>query len=349
MAAAANPARRAASAVLLAVVAVGCPGPAVRPARPAGSETPASWAAVADLRGYALHAGSMVAGGIALAGEQTAGSSGGVLVRYDPAAGALEPPAHLADAAQIRAVTPAKSGRLLAGGIDTGGRGYLAAGPPWRRIPLPAAVTAIDAIAAAGAGFIAAGEAGDRGVVLTGDARGVLREAASLPPLPGRFARLDALATDGGAVVAVGTDGTRAVVLTGAAVARTWRRTVLPATALVSAAAGGGAFYAGGYAGPTDATRSGVLFRSRDGGRTWTRGVIPASVSVQAVAADGHTVVAATATGREDRLILSRDGGTTWSIIPLPGTSVPPTVEAVVIDEGFAWAFGASGLYRGPL
>jgi hypothetical protein len=327
------------------------PLPSRSPTTPSQSGAPKGLRVVADLRGYLVHALLPVAGGVELVGERLDARGGGVLLRYDAAAGAVRVAAELGEAAQLRAVASGGADTRIVGGIDRAGRGLVLTrtrGSEWRRVTLPPDVTEIDGVALATAAVVAVGSASDRAVVLAGTPADLTTRAV-VAPAHGTFARLEAVTVAGTRVVAAGSDGRSAVVVESLDGGDRFRTRRVAGAALDAAGAAGANVFVGGWAGPTDDDRrTATLLRSAATG--WRAVATPAAASVTALAFDasGRDGIAAVATGSVDALLLTRDGGASWARVALPSPSQPPTIEAVAIDESAAWAAGPSGLYRGP-
>jgi hypothetical protein len=291
------------------------------------------WRLVDPLGGVSVHAGIAVPGGALLAGETP---DGGVLVRY---AGSHEVLGRFPGVRTLRGIARDGDGILVAG-EDEAARGFVArvTGPRVGRIPVPPAVTELDAVLADGPTLWAAGEAGANAVVIRSDDGGSAWRTIAL--LAGRrFARLTSLASTPDGVIAAGTDGRVGVLIRRGVAVR------LPALSVASGVSvSRDGLVVAGYAGAADAERTAVLLRSA--GIGWEPVRVPDAVAVTAIALERAAGAAVVATGVADAVIETADGGRSWRPVTLPGGAIPATLECTFAGSGALWAAGESGLYR---
>ncbi|MCA1833295.1 MAG: hypothetical protein LC750_11325 [Actinobacteria bacterium] len=290
-----------------------------------------TWTQAHNLSGYQVHAATYSNNTLLLAGERT--GSTGVLLEYKN--NTLTELNEFSDARQIRAIEMGNVTTFL-GGEDTSGHGYLIAGPPYLRIPLPHDFTEIDALLTSDRAIVAAGSTGRSAAVIESrDAGRHWRIVARVVPV-GEFARLTTLARVGSQIVSGGTDGRNGVLTVG--------KLMRPMTSLASVASvvsAGRKEFISGYAGLDESVRRGVLLVGDARLQHWKPVRLPPGVGFGGAAfwsRDSGAVLSAT--GVADEIAETSDGGATWTRIALG-----ETIEGIVAQPGRAAAFGLSGLF----
>jgi photosystem II stability/assembly factor-like uncharacterized protein len=305
-------------------------------------------------RGLLLHDGVARRGARLLLVGERVGPPAGVVLESSDGGATLKPTASFSQALHLRAVTVDTAGVVFVAGDTSAGKGLLLRlrrlGATWERVRIPAGVTELDGVTVVAGTLVAAGEAGDRGIVLVSTDDGVTwRNAVRLEPTGRRFARLNALAVHGSRIAAVGDDGVHAAVFVSRDGGTRFER-LRPPPALVRATAAAFAtredLYVGGSRGGGGAGAGGAILARRHEG-SWSTVRVPPSASLTAlIFLSPRRGFAAQATGRADAVLVTADGGRSWRSLRITPPVAPTLERLFAAPGGPVYAVGVGGVFR---